>query len=365
MKLILLIISFISFSIINAGENTGKECRDTLKYISLFNTSINPGAACYRIPSLITASNGDLIAAIDERVPSCGDLKYNRNINIVIRRSTDNGVTWLPAEKIIDYPDGESASDPSMVMDKSSGEIFLFFNYMNLDTAKDIYYFRYISSRDNGKSWSAPKDITSSLSLPGWEKDFKFITSGRGIYTSEDIILHTIVNLQKGVFLFGSRDGGKSWSVTDTKLKPADESQITELSDGSWMVNSRVNGAGLRYIHISRDNGKSWQTYPDSLLPDPGCNAALISCSFKTINRGKNILLFSNAGSSSKRENLTVRISYDDGKSWSTGKIIYPGSAAYSSMSVLKDGSIGLFFEKDNYTDNIFVKFNAEWLTDD
>ena len=64
------------------------------------------------------------------------------------------------------------------------------------------------------------------------------------------------------------------------------------------------------------------------------------------------------------RENMTVRISYDEGKTWSEGKTIYKGASAYSSMTVLKNGDIGLFFEKDDYTKNVFVQFTLEWLTD-
>ncbi|MDX2429889.1 MAG: sialidase family protein [Bacteroides sp.] len=60
---------------------------------------------------------------------------------------------------------------------------------------------------------------------------------------------------------------------------------------------------------------------------------------------------------------MTVRISYDEGESWSEGKCIYPGSSAYSSMTVLENGDIGLFFEKDYYTENVFVSFSLEWLT--
>ena len=115
-------------------------------FIDLFNAENNPEVSCYRIPSLITAANGDLIAAIDERVPSCGDLKWSRDINIVIRKSSDNGKTWGKIEKIIDYPLGQSASDPSMILDKQTNTIFLFYNYMDLDNQKDIYYLKYISS---------------------------------------------------------------------------------------------------------------------------------------------------------------------------------------------------------------------------
>ena len=119
-----------------------------LEFVDLFDNSMNSEVFCYRIPSLVATSNGTLIAAIDERNNSCGDLKWNRDINIVIRKSFDDGKTWTKIEKIVDYPFGRSASDPSMIVDKKTNEIFLFFNYMDLDNAKDIYRFMVIKSSD-------------------------------------------------------------------------------------------------------------------------------------------------------------------------------------------------------------------------
>ena len=94
----------------------------------LFNSKMREGVACYRIPALVTAPNGDLVAAIDERVGSCDDLGTNKDINIVVRRSTDNGMTWSPIETAIDYESGISASDPSVIVDRKTGEILLFYN---------------------------------------------------------------------------------------------------------------------------------------------------------------------------------------------------------------------------------------------
>ena len=78
----------------------------------------------------------------------------------------------------------------------------------------------------------------------------------------------------------------------------------------------------------------------------------------------KNRLLFANANSVNGRQNMTVRISYDEGKTWSKGKTIYTGGAAYSSLTKLKNGDIGIFFEQDGYKKNPFVSFSLKWLTD-
>ncbi|MBN1349577.1 exo-alpha-sialidase [candidate division KSB1 bacterium] len=330
----------------------------------LFNTALRPGVACFRIPALVTAPNGDLVAAIDERVPSCNDLGKNPNINIVIRRSQDDGSTWSEIETVADYPSGQSASDPSMIVDEVTGEILLFYNFMDVAQAPGIYHLHVLKSGDNGQTWSPPQDLTPQITKPKWQHDFKFITSGRGIQTRDGWLLHTMVNLDHGLHLFGSRDHGESWFLLETPIEPGDESKVVELADGRWMINSRVKGCGMRYVHISADQGKTWQTQPEPQLTDPACNASLIRYSSAAAGAKKNRLLFSNANRSDARANMTVRISYDEGKTWSAGRTIYAGHSAYSSLTVLRNGEIGLLFEKDDHTQNIFVRFSLAWLTD-
>ncbi len=332
-----------------------------LKFIDLFNASTNDSVSCYRIPAIITASNGDVVVAIDERVPSCGDLKWSNDINIVIRRSVDNGESWTDIETVVDFPKGQSASDPSFILDQETHEIFLFYNYMDLVNEKDVYYLHVVKSTDHGKTWSQPVDITSQISKPEWHDDFKFITSGRGIQTSSGKLLHCIVNLDHGMHVFGSDDHGESWYLIDTPISPANESKIVELADGTWMINSRVNNQSLRYIHTSTDEGKTWTSMADETLIDPGCNASIIRYS-KASDGKKDVLIFSNAKSVKGRNNLSIRFSTDEGNTWSEGKTVYNGGSAYSSMTVLEDGDIGLFFEKDEYKENVFVRIPLEWV---
>lgn len=347
-----------------AQQETFKIADGVLNHQDLFNTSMNPDVSCYRIPALATAPNGDIIAAIDERVPSCGDLKWSKDINIVIRRSSDNGKTWSAIEKIVDFPLGRSASDPSMIVDAVTNEIFLFYNYMDLDKEKDVYYLHVVKSSDNGKTWSQPEDITPQIAKQEWHSDFKFITSGRGIQTRSGALLHCMVNLNSGLHVFGSKDHGKSWFFIDTPVSPADESKIMELANGDWMINARANKEGKRYVHISSDEGKSWATRPEPTLIDPGCNASIVRYTSIEAGYKKNRLLFSNAKSEKGRVNMTVRISYDEGETWSEGKTIYKGESAYSSMTIMDNGNIGLFFEQDDYQKNPFVSFSLQWLTD-
>ena len=335
--------------------------KSDLKFYEVFSKSQNNKVSCYRIPSIVTTDKGTLIAAVDERVMSCNDLKSNRDINIVIRTSNDEGKSWSSINRLVDYPFGESASDPSMIFDKKRKQIYLFYNYMNLEKDKDVYYLKYVTSLDNGITWSQPIDITDQISKPEWKNDFKFITSGRGFQTQNGTLLHCLVNLQKGAHVFGSNNHGKTWYIAESPLSPGDESKIVELNDGSWLVNSRVNNKGIRYSHISKDQGKSWTTKPESKLIDPGCNASLVKYDYGNyIN--SDLLLLSNINNQSKRKEIVVRHSLNGGVTWSEPKTIYAGSAAYSSMTVLNNGEIGLLFERDNYSKNVFTKFSLHWL---
>ena len=364
MKKIFISLLLITTIGVSAQKETYKIADGVITHQDLFNASMVEGVSCFRIPAIVTAPNGDLIAAIDERVPNCGDLNRSGDINIVVRRSADNGKTWSGIETVVNFPLGLSASDPSMIVDRDTKEIILFFNYMDYEKERDIYYLHVVKSKDNGKTWSKPEDITKQIAKPEWHKDFKFITSGRGIQTKDGKLLHTLVNLSKGLFIFGSDDHGKTWYFIDTPIKPADESKIIELADGTWMVNARVNTGGMRYVHTSSDEGKTWNSRPEPKLIDPGCNASIIRYTAKADGYNKNRILFSNAKMEKGRMNLTIRVSYDEGQTWTEGKTIYGGGTAYSSLTILKNGDIGVFFEKDDYKENTFVSFSLKWLTD-
>ncbi len=350
----------------NPLKTYNNKADDVISRQDIFNTSMKEGVSCYRIPSIVTAPNGDLIAAIDERVPSCADLRDSRDINIVIRRSSDNGETWGPIETVADFPDGRSASDPSMIVDSHTKEIFLFYNYMDLENEPDIYYLHVKRSKDNGRTWSEHQDITYQIADTSWRKDFKFITSGRGAQASDGTLLHTMVDLHRGLHAFASEDHGESWHRISGPLMPGDESKILELSDGRWMINCRLNREAGRHVYVSDDRGETWTGRRDTTLVDPGCNAGFISYTSVRDGYDKDRLLFTNANSpkGGGRRNLTVKISYDHGETWSAGKVIYEGEAAYSSMTVLQNGNIAVFYEKDDYSANEVAVFSLEWLTD-
>jgi len=116
-------------------------------------------------------------------------------------------------------------------------------------------------------------------------------------------------------------------------------------------------------VAISRDGGHAWSASADDpTLIEPVCQASLIRHSWPQGKRPGR-LLFSNPASSKSRHRLTVRVSYDDGKSWPVGRMLVEGSSAYSSLVALPDGTVGCLLERDNYRRITFARFNLAWLT--
>lgn len=323
----------------------------------LFTNKNQDKVACYRIPSIVKAPNGDLVAVVDERHTNCADLIDNKNINIAQRISKDGGKTWSPVETVIDFPQGQSASDPSMVVDEKTKEIFMFYNYMDHNLGRprneSEFRFHYVKSSDNGKTWSEPVDITDQVAPADWNKDFKFITSGRGVYTKNGWILNTIVRLRDGVYVFGSKDHGKTWFRAPAVAKTADETNIVTLNNGDWMLNARVQNHGYRKIFLSSDLGNSWTERTEKQLEDPTCNASTL------VVRGKKIL-FSNLHSQKHRANLGVKYSKDNGKTWNFVKTFDKGSTAYSVLTPIKGKEFGIIYEADGYKDIVFEEFKIK-----
>ena len=183
--------------------------------------------------------------------------------------------------------------------------------------------------------------------------------------TTSGLIIHTLVHVGKAGYLFGSSDQGKTWGALKkaSPFSPANESKFLELSDGTWMINARVNGSGYRYVHRSTDQGKSWISKKETNLPDPGCNAEILVYTSKKDGYAKDRLLFVNSHSQKGRKNLVLSISYDNGNTWAFKKCIEKGAAGYSAITACKNGDIGIFFE--NGTKMTFVRVSLKDLTDD
>lgn len=309
------------------------------------------GIGVYRIPALCTAPNGDLVAACDARKDHGGDLNTCQMINISIRRSSDDGKTWTAPVNSWTWQYDDAAhwagSDPSFIVDKDAGKIFLFYNVWESKGNRGVFQFYVQESSDNGVTWSKPRDISKDIAFPEWpfgkpdsQGGFIFISSGSGMQTKDGTLLHTLVHVNDGNALFGSDDHGKTWKPFGKPVKNGDECKVVELSDGSWMINSRWRGGG-RQIHVTRNGGRTWESRYDSSLADPQCNAQIM--------RYGKVLLFSNCNSPTRRAILYIRASLDDGKTWGEGVCVQPEGAAYSDMAILRNGDIGILYEGSGY----------------
>lgn len=343
-----------------AKQSAGDKKQQTLQPLSsqaLFVSGENQ-THTFRIPAIATATNGDLIAACDARRKSSADLMHHRTIDIVVRRSSDNGETWTPIELLENRDDG-GCSDPSLLVDRITGDVFCFYNFMSADKSDKEFRFIVHRSRDHGKTWGEPIDFTDQVASEDLKLSFKFVTSGRGIQTRDGTLMHNYVRVGKGITLFKSTDHGATWSAF-ADLSPADESKLVQVSDNSLMVNSRKE-IGKRFEHRSDDGGKTWTTKPFHPI-DPRCNASIITLTSTQDGYAKDRLLFCNAASAQGRKNLTMRISYDNGQSWSGGQVIDPGPSAYSEITILSDGTIGVLYEP-GYKEVRFVRFSLSQLT--
>ena len=323
--------------------------------------------AVYRIPAICTAPDGKTVVAVcDARKNHGGDLNSSQPIWITCRTSTDNGKTWSAPRSTWDWKWDENeqwaASDPSFIVDEVEKKIFLFYNVWECKKDGGRYQHWVQESTDNGLTWSKPRDITADIHRPEWpERGFLFITSGTGIQTKDGTLLHTIVWVHKHVALFGSKDHGKTWQPIGNPASPGDECKVIELADGRWMINSRWRGGG-REIHISSDKGMTWTSHEDTKLIDPACNGQIMRYPIAAARPGKqlkpgapeSVLLFSNCKSPNRRINVTVRTSWDEGETWTEGVTVEPAGSAYSDITVLPNGDVGILYEGAGYGKILF-----------
>jgi sialidase-1 len=371
---------------ITSGLPTGSRSPKRYKRTALYYIGM-PGYNRYRIPSLIATKQGTLLAFCEGR--TAGD---TGDIDTLVRRSEDGGETWSNYQVV--WSDGSNTcGNPCPVVDQSTGRIYLLSTWnLGTDTesqiiswkSKDVRHPYICYSDDDGKSWSKPVCISDSARLD----DFRWYATGPGIgiqikngkYAGRLVIPanHSYTETRDGVFRknnkygYGSHviysdDHGRTWQISETITPGCNESQVVELSDGSLMMNMRsYNGKQCRAVSISIDGGHSWSEIThDPTLIEPVCQASMITYNHGS-NRNNSLVLFSNPADTKSRIRMTVRLSYDDGRTWPVSRILHDGPAAYSSLAVLENSEIACVYEageKNPYESMIFEKFTIERLT--
>lgn len=134
-----------------------------------------------------------------------------------------------------------------------------------------------------------------------------------------------------------------------------------ELSYSRLMMNSRNQSGDVRarIVSISRDGGATWDTtFFDRSLLDPVNQGSILTVGKR---RGKNIIAFCNAADTMHRDNLTLRISYDDGSTWNKSILIEKGRnteedfTAYSDITKISNRKIGVLYERGDYKEIVFT----------
>lgn len=327
----------------------------------------------FRIPGIAKTNEGTLLAVYDMRYRSRRDLQGHMDIGL--SRSTDGGKTWEAPRPIMDMgeygglpEDQNGCSDPNILVDKTTGEIFVSAVWTHgkpgthqwkgngsepgLELSQSSQ-FMVVKSTDDGKTWSTPENWTSKLKNPDWHLFAP--APGNGITLSNGTLVmptagRDATGLPFSNFMW-SKDHGKTWTLATHARSNTTECAVAELSDGSLMLNMRDNRnredkseTNGRAVSVTTDLGKTWTVHSSDhgSLPEPVCMASLISHRLKD---GRNVLFFSNPGHRSKRQNMTVQMSLDDGQTWSKRIALDEAGGAYSSLVMVNEQTVGILYE--------------------
>ena len=333
------------------------------------------GSRNWRIPALRTLPDGSLLAVNDKRKFNEIDLPHD--IDIVAARSEDNGRTWSePVDIAVGKGFKKGFGDPAIALSADGSEIICVFvggNGLWASTPDDPQCSYVSRSSDGGRTWSEPEDITPSIWGAAAENPacraytYSFFGSGNGLTLTR--------GEHAGRILFAaamgpadklnnhavySDDNGRTWHVSELAFAGGDEAKMVELTDGRILMSVRRNGK--RGFNISEDGGQTWGN--QGLWPEidiNACNGDLIRYPLKN-----GTLLLHSVPDHRTRRNVTIFMSRDEGRTWPEKRTVCPYESVYSSLTVLPDGTIGIYIE-ENPTDAgcelWYMNFSLEWLT--
>jgi sialidase-1 len=344
------------------------------------------GYNTYRIPAIIMTPGKVLLAFCEGRVKNSSDFG---NMDILLKRSFDGGKTWGALQVVADHGK-KNLNGPVPVIDLDTGRMFL----MYTEDKRGVFVTH---SDDEGETWDKGRDITTHVRKDDWTWYATGpvhgiqLKSGRLLFPCDHMepdsqsgpfswIFKTQVELatrSRGVMkshMVYSDDHGQTWRLGGSVDRHTDEATVVELCDGSVLVNMRNtirNPYGKSFNHrrvqsISKDGGETWSSV--LFVPEqrtPVCQGSVIRYS-SAANHDKNRILYSGPDNN-KRKDMSVWVSYDEGKTWPTKKLISPMPAAYSDMVVLPDMLLGLLYEtgvNNAYDSIVFTSLSLDYITD-
>jgi len=343
------------------------------------------GYHTYRIPSLIITKKGTLLAFCEGRKKSRSD---SGDIDLLLKRSEDAGKTWSKQYVVWD-DNANTCGNPCPVVDQQTGTIFLLMTWNRGDdreeaikkgTSKDTRRVRVSQSDDDGATWSKPLEITDTAKRPEW----RWYATGPGVgiqlqkgpWKGRLVIPcdHSIVSPDDpdgyNSHVIISDDHGKTWTIAGIISPKVNECQVVELADGTLMINMRNydRSKTTRAVATSTNGGITFSRVThDTALVEPICQASFLRYTLYP-HHDRNRLLFSNPAHPERgnRRDMTVRMSYDEGRTWPVSKVLHDGPSAYSCLTVLPDNDIACLYEagvKHPYEKIVFARFNLDWLT--
>lgn len=337
------------------------------------------GSHYWRIPAMVVlhhqkgenaSKNGRVVTMADNRFDHNGDLP--NHIDVYERHSDDNGATWSTHKMVVgteaDHAlvgGGHGFGDVSLV-ECASGKIVAIMvggpGYFQSTPSNPIVP-TIITSTDGGDTWSTPRTLTNELYQTTYTEGAvqgSFAGSGRGLMLQRQkdkqlngrimfAMSHRfIVNGKRSIqeYIIYSDDEGNTWKFsTQSAYNGGDESKLVELADGTVMIS--VRQSGQRGYNTSTDGGVTWGKQAKwTDISGNGCNGDILYVN-------KHVLLHSYPNNDS-RKNVTIKASFDGGKSWSSPYVVCAPGSSYSTMDVTKDGDIAIFYE-DNACSTGFV----------
>lgn len=350
-------------------------------------TANTDGYFCFRIPAIVKATNGDLLAFAEGRINNCDD---RGNIDLVLKRSHDGGRTWGPLQ-VVSRGNGDTHGNPMPIVDERTGRVVLFTTHNPGTGTGGRVPFLQVSD-DQGVTWSAPREMTE-LIRPAWTAWYatgpvhaiqlkRGPHAGRLVMSANHESPGPDGKSVAGIHLGYSDDGGDTWQLGASAGGATDdifvnESTLVELTDGRIYVNVREAGTaeGTRAYAISSDGGTSYDA-PFRMVPAltmPVVQGALLRLTATDEGDARNRILFSGPANPGKRQALTIRSSYDEAQTWETwqdGKVISWGPGGYSDLvkietdpalgpvaGVLYESGVAALYEVIQ-----FVRFNEAYL---
>ena len=327
-------------------------------------------SAAFRIPGLVTTNKGTLLGVYDVRYNSSVDLQ--EHVDVGLSRSTDGGKTWekmrlpLAFGEFGGLPAGQNGvGDPSILVDTKTNNVWVVAAWthgmgnqrawwsshpgMDMNHTAQLVLAK---STDDGKTWSAPINITEQVKDPSWY--FLLQGPGRGITMSDGTLVFPTQFIDStrvpNAGIMYSKDCGKNWKMHNYARTNTTEAQVAEVEPGVLMLNMRDNRGGSRAVAITKDLGKTWTEHESSrkALPESVCMASLISVKAKDNVLGKDLLIFSNPNTTKGRYNTTIKISLDGGVTWSPEHqlLLDEGNNwGYSCLSMIDKETIGILYE--------------------